>query len=91
MTDKDMNYLSTLASSTADTAGWAEAKDQLTHKLLYLILEEAAATRKRTEQTNLLLVEISESLKKSTRAVKRLARETISYHEGDWHQQPTQD
>ena len=80
--DKDMKYLSDLVSM--ETSQVSSSQDALTHKLLYLLLEEAAATRKRTEQTNILLIEISDSLKKSTRAMKRLVKEIIPYHEDDY-------
>jgi hypothetical protein len=75
--DKDMHYLSGLVSSSAATRRGAGG-DMLVHKLLYLILEEAVATRKRTEQTNTLLEEISDSLKKSTYSLERLAQATCN-------------
>lgn len=53
-------------------------------KLLYLILEETAASRRQAEHTNKLLEEIADSLKKSTKAVERLAKATIIYNrDGD--------
>jgi hypothetical protein len=81
--DKDMKYLSDLVST--ETSQTSNANDALTHKLLYLILEEAAASRRQAEHTNKLLEEISDSLKKSTRAVKRLVRATMPYHEDDYN------
>ena len=89
MTDKDMKYLSDLVPM--ETSQGANSTDALTHKLLYLILEEAAATRRRTEYTNKLLEEIADSIKKSTKAVKRLARATISFREDDLYEDNHQD
>jgi hypothetical protein len=76
MTDKDKRYLSDLL--TMEVSREPNSNHAVTHKLLYLILEEAVATRKRTEQTNTLLEEISDSLKKSTQSLERLAQATCN-------------
>jgi len=89
MNDNDMKYLSDLV--TIQVSGNPNSNYALTHKLLYLILEEAAATRRRTEYTNKLLEEIADSIKKSTKAVKRLARATISFREDDLYEDNHQD
>lgn len=89
MSNKDMKYLSDLV--TMQVSDDPNSNYALTHKLLYLILEEAAATRRKTEYTNKLLEEIADSIKKSTKAVKRLARATISFREDDYNEDNHQD
>lgn len=80
--DKDMKYLEGLVKN--ETWRDSSANDNLTHKLLYLILEETAASRRRAEKTNELLAEIADSLKKSTKCLERLAKTTvITNREGD--------
>lgn len=82
--DKDMKYLTVLASSTANTYMSAEAKDQMTHKLLYLLLEEMASTRRASKDTNKLLDEMNSTLKEMNRHLSRLARATAAINrEGD--------
>lgn len=75
--DKDMTYLSRLASSNADTYMSAESKDQMTHKLLYLLLEEMASTRRASKETNTLLEEMNSTLKEMNRHLSRLAKTTV--------------
>lgn len=82
--DKDMTYLSSLASSKADTCMMAEPKDQMTHKLLYLLLEEMASTRRASKETNKLLEEMNETLKEMNKHLSRIAKGTmIINREGD--------
>lgn len=84
MTDKDMKYLSNLASSSSDTSLCAESRDQLTHKLLYLLLEEMAATRRASRDTNKILEEMNHTLKETNKHLARLAKATTAYNrEGD--------
>lgn len=73
--DKDTKYLTSLLSS--DTWDYSRRKDQLTHKLLYLILEESAASRRQAEYTNTLLAEIASSVKKSTTALECIAKTAV--------------
>ncbi len=73
--EKDMKYLEGLLKN--ETWRDASPNENLTHKLLYLILEETAASRRRAEKTNELLAEIADSLKKSTKSLERLAKTTI--------------
>ncbi len=80
--DKDMKHLSDLVSR--ETWQGSNSQDALIHKLLYLILEESAASRRRAEQTNRLLAEISDSLKKTNRSLDRLSRIAVPYREDDW-------
>ena len=73
--DKDMKFLNDLVS--AETYKDSSPQDNLVRKLLYLILEETAASRRQAEHTNKLLAEIAESMKKSTKSLERLAKTTI--------------
>jgi hypothetical protein len=73
--DKDMKYLEGLLNN--ETWRNSSLNESLIHKLLYLILEETAASRRRAEKTNELLAEIADSLKKSTKCLERLAKTTI--------------
>lgn len=73
--DKDVPYLDALVSS--ETWDYSRHRDKLTHKLLYLILEESARSRCQAEHTNTLLAEIACSLKKSTTALECLAKTAV--------------
>ena len=74
--DKDMIYLSSLASSSHAAVEWVDQKDTMTHKLLYLMLEEMASTRRASKDTNKFLEEMNESLKEMNKHLSRLAKAT---------------
>lgn len=71
-----MTYLSGLASSRSDTVNCAEPRDQMTHKLLYLLLEEMASTRRASKETNKILEEMNSTLKDMNQHLSRLAKAT---------------
>ena len=74
--DRDTTYLNGLASSKADACMCAEPRDQMTHKLLYLLLEEMASTRRASKDTNKILEEINNTLKDMNQHLSRVARAT---------------
>lgn len=76
MSDQDFKFLKNLQKE-GDTHDSVKPEDHLQLKLLYLILEEVAAQRRRTDRTNDLLADISESLKKNNAYLSRLARATV--------------